>query len=63
MRSGLGVMVSETSSQSLGWRGKDVVVDLQAFTAQVRKLRVRSFIVAIPMVVKDGIVCGWVGCG
>lgn len=37
-------MVSDTSSQSFGWRGKDVEVDLQAFTAQVRKLRVRSFI-------------------
>lgn len=37
-------MVSETSSHSLGTRGKDAVVDLQALTAQVRKLRVRTFI-------------------
>jgi hypothetical protein len=28
----------------LGWRGKLAEEDLQAFTAQVRKLRVRSFI-------------------
>lgn len=33
-----------TSEHSLGWRGKLALVDLQAFTAQVRKLRVRSFI-------------------
>lgn len=39
-----GSMVSDTNSQSLGWRGKEVVVDLQALTAQVRKLRVRTFI-------------------
>lgn len=33
-----------TSEHSFGCRGKDALVDLQAFTAQVRKLRVRSFI-------------------
>lgn len=38
-------MVSDTSSQSLGCSGKEVVVLLQALTAQVRKLRVRTFIV------------------
>jgi hypothetical protein len=37
---------SETSSASLGCRGKEVEDDLQALTAQVRKLRVRTFIVA-----------------
>jgi len=37
-------MVSDTSSQSFGWRGKEALDDLQAFTAQVRKLRVRTFI-------------------
>lgn len=42
---GFWVMVSETSSHSLGTRGKDAVVDLQTLTAQVRKLRVRTFIV------------------
>jgi hypothetical protein len=40
----LRAMVSVTNSQSLGWRGKDVECDLQAFTAQVRKFKVRSFI-------------------
>lgn len=39
-------MVSETSSQSLGWRGKEALLDLQALTAQVRKLRVRTFMVS-----------------
>lgn len=43
---GFGSIVSETSSQSFGWRGKEVEVVLQAFTAQVRKLRVRTFIFA-----------------
>jgi hypothetical protein len=33
-----------SSSTSLGWRGKAAFVDLQALRAQVRKLRVRSFI-------------------
>lgn len=33
-----------TSSASLGCRGKESEEDLQAFTAQVRKLRVRTFI-------------------
>jgi hypothetical protein len=44
---GLGSMVSDTSSQSLQWRGKDAEEDLQALTAQVRKLRVRSFILLL----------------
>lgn len=39
--------VSLTSSQSLGWRGKAADVDLQALTAQVRKLRVRTFMVEV----------------
>jgi hypothetical protein len=38
--------VSLTSSQSLGCKGKLADVDLQALTAQVRKLRVRIFMVA-----------------
>jgi len=37
-------MVSDTSSQSFGCRGKEALLDLQVLTAQVRKLRVRSFI-------------------
>ena len=41
---GFGAMVSDTNSQSFGCRGKEAEVDLQAFTAQVRKLRVRTFI-------------------
>jgi hypothetical protein len=36
-----------SSSASRGWRGKDAGEDLQAFMAQVRKLRVRSFILAV----------------
>ena len=40
-----GGRLSETSSQSFGWRGKEALDALQAFTAQVRKLRVRTFIV------------------
>lgn len=43
-------MVSETSSQSLGCRGKLAEVDLQALTAQVRKLRVRTFILSCVLV-------------
>ena len=38
-------MVSDTSSHSFGWSGKEAEEDLQAFTAQVRKLSVRSFMV------------------
>jgi hypothetical protein len=52
MSCGFGAMVSDTSSHSFGCRGKLSEDDLQAFTAQVRKLRVRSFIFAV--------VCGWV---
>lgn len=37
--------MSETSSQSFGWRGKEADEDLQALTAQVRKLSVRIFMV------------------
>lgn len=44
MSFGFGAMVSDTSSHSFGCRGKEAEDDLQAFTAQVRKLRVRSFI-------------------
>lgn len=43
---GFASMISETSSQSFGCKGKDVLVLLQAFTAQERKLRVRIFIFA-----------------
>lgn len=43
---GFASIVSDTSSQSLGWRGKEALLDLQALTAQVRKFRVRTFIVA-----------------
>ncbi len=42
---------SETSSASFGWRGKDAEVVLQVLTAQVRKLRVRTFILSKVMVV------------
>ncbi len=41
---GFNSMVSWTNSASFGWRGNDAVEDLQALTAQVRKLRVRIFI-------------------
>ena len=56
---GFGAMLSDTNSQSLGCRGKEVDVDLQAFTAQVRKLRVRTFIFAG----FDGDECGLVVFG
>jgi hypothetical protein len=46
--------LSLTSSQSLGWRGNEVELDLQALTAQVRKLSVRSFIMLLVVL----IVCG-----
>jgi hypothetical protein len=44
---GFNSMSSATSSASLGWRGKEVDVLLQALTAQVRKLSVRTFIVSV----------------
>jgi hypothetical protein len=44
-RVGLMGISFETSEHSFGCRGKDALVDLQALTAQVRKLRVRTFIV------------------
>ena len=44
MSFGFGSIVSETSSQSLGWSGKEVEVLLQALTAHVKKLSVRTFI-------------------
>lgn len=44
---GLGSIVSETSSHSFGWRGKQALLDLQALTAQVTKLRVKTFILAL----------------
>jgi hypothetical protein len=43
---GLSSIVSDTSSQSLGCKGKEAVVDLHVLTAQVKKLRVRTFISA-----------------
>lgn len=45
--SGLTSTSSEASSASFGWRGNESEEDLQVFTAQVRKLRVRSFILAV----------------
>lgn len=50
-------MVSETSSHSLGWRGKDADEDLQVLTAQVRKFRVRTFIWEVVKVVTSDTVC------
>lgn len=41
---GFGGSSAASSSQSLGWRGKDALLDLQAFTAQARKFSVRTFI-------------------
>jgi hypothetical protein len=38
---------SDTSSTSRGWRGKQAVVLLQVLTAHVRKLRVRTFMLAV----------------
>jgi hypothetical protein len=49
-----------SSSESLGWRGKDVVEDLQVLMAQVTKLRVRSFISAVACMVIYGYRCWWV---
>jgi hypothetical protein len=55
---GFGAMVSDTSSHSFGWRGKEAEDDLQAFTAQVRKLRVRIFILCGGRRGKGGRGCG-----
>jgi hypothetical protein len=41
---GFSSMVSWTNSASLGCRGNEAVEDLQALTAQVKKLMVRTFI-------------------
>lgn len=38
-------MESDTSSQSLGWRGNEADVLLHALTAQVKKLSVSTFMV------------------
>lgn len=38
-------MSSCASSASLGWRGNEAAEDLQALTAQVRKLRLSSFMI------------------
>jgi hypothetical protein len=35
-----------SSSESRGWRGKDVALDLQVLMAQVTKFNVKSFILA-----------------
>jgi len=51
-------MVSCTSSASLGCRGKDWLEDLQAFTAQVRKLRVRIFILLVDVRDWEEVVAG-----
>lgn len=57
MRSfGFNSMLSWTSSASLGCKGKDWLEDLQAFTAQVKKLRVRTFIVTVVFAIQRGIV-------
>jgi hypothetical protein len=45
-RMGLGASSAVTRVHSFGWSGKLRGLDLQAFTAQVRKLRVRIFIFA-----------------
>ena len=42
----MGAIVSDTSSQSFGCKGKEAEEDLQALTAQVRKLSVRTFMIA-----------------
>lgn len=49
--------MSVTSSASRGWRGKEAVDDLQAFTAQVRKFSVRTFIVWILIVCRANLLC------
>jgi hypothetical protein len=46
---GLGSSSAASSSQSLGWRGKDALLDLQAFTAQERKFKVKTFIFTLRM--------------
>jgi hypothetical protein len=43
---GLGSISADSNSQSLGCKGKEAEDDLQALTAQERKLRVRSFILS-----------------
>ena len=43
---GLGASSPDSNSQSLGCKGKDAVLDLQALTAQERKFRVKSFILS-----------------
>lgn len=42
-----------SSSASRGWRGKAAGLDLQALRAQVRKLRVSSFMVAMCFVLVE----------
>jgi hypothetical protein len=51
---GFSSMVSWTSSASLGCSGKDWLDVLQAFTAQVRKLMVRIFILWLCFVKRPG---------
>jgi hypothetical protein len=54
---GLISIVSETSSQSLGCSGNELELLLQVFTAHVRKLRVRTFILGFVRVVGSGERC------
>lgn len=61
MKGGLRSVSTTSSSASRGWSGKAAGLDLQALRAQVRKLRVRSFIVSL---LSDGaVVVAIVGCG
>jgi hypothetical protein len=54
MSFGFSSISSCTSSASFGWRGKQALEDLQALTAQVRKLRVSTFII---IVVEESLYC------
>lgn len=47
MKSGFNSVSIFSNSASFGWRGKAAGEDLQDFRAQVRKLRVRSFILIL----------------
>lgn len=55
MNGGFRSVSTTSSSASRGWSGKAAGLDLQALRAQVRKLRVRSFMVLY-------VVLLWWGC-
>lgn len=61
MKAGWKSISAFSSVQSFMWRGKDCVVDLQGLIAQVRKLRVRSFILRVCVIVMEGL-DWWVWC-